>query len=172
MLHPVWCSFDNNSSQYPAFIQWVFSFPAYSTCWLSLTHTSFEFEMHLRTLTICSVVAVSALPFASVEFYALKAETVKSVGGSLAPIGITRRLDMSDPSVGISRRGSEADASACQTDKALVDIVWVFANITAQFDGLTVKLATCIWSVSHRYGYFPLSLHNAQGEGYYILSCT
>jgi hypothetical protein len=57
------------------------------------------------------VVAVSALPFASVEFYALKAETVKSVGGSLAPIGITRRLDMSDPSVDISRRGSEADAS-------------------------------------------------------------
>ena len=54
---------------------------------------------------------MSALPFASVEFYALKAETVKSVGGSLAPIGITRRLDMSDPSVGISRRGSEADAS-------------------------------------------------------------
>ena len=46
--------------------------------------------MHLRTLTICSVVAVSALPFASVEFYALKAVTVKSVGGTKQLTGEAR----------------------------------------------------------------------------------
>ncbi|KAJ6033860.1 uncharacterized protein N7446_007845 [Penicillium canescens] len=66
--------------------------------------------MQLRALTLCLATAASALPLASVKSYAVNADVVRSIDGSLTSIVIAQRVEGDSP-IGMAKRGSQADAS-------------------------------------------------------------